>query len=189
MSYLDYNATTPIGNDVADAMVHYLYGYFGNPSSIHALGIEAKKSIENARNQVADLLNCTPHEIVFTSGGSESNNTVIKGVAHSYKNKGNHIITSKIEHPAVINPCKYLESIGYKISYIPVDQFGMVDPLDVESLITDQTILVTIMHSNNETGTIQPIEEISKICKKHDVLVHIDASHVECVIGMQRKDT
>jgi len=176
MIYLDYNATTPIDKAVADAMLPYLYGYFGNPSSSHELGIEAKKAIENTRKQVANLLGCTPNEIVFTSGGSESNNTVIKGVAHTYKNKGNHIITSKIEHPAIINPCKYLESIGYEVSYVPVDQYGMVNPSDVEKLITDQTILVTIMHSNNEVGTIQPIEEISSICKKNNVLFHTDAS-------------
>ncbi|MDF2596599.1 MAG: cysteine desulfurase NifS [Clostridia bacterium] len=176
MIYLDYNATTPIDNAVADAMLPYLYGHFGNPSSSHELGIEAKKAIENSRKQVANLLGCTPNEIVFTSGGSESNNTVIKGVAHTYKNKGNHIITSKIEHPAIINPCKYLESIGYDVSYVPVDQYGMVNPSDVEKLITDQTILVTIMHSNDEVGTIQPIEEISSICKKYNVLFHTDAS-------------
>jgi len=117
----------------------------------HEMGIEAKNAIEYARKQVANLLGCTPNEIVFTSGGNESNNTVIKGVAQSYRNKGNHIITYKIEHPAIMNPCKYLESIGYRISYVPVDEFGMVDPSDVESLITEQTILVTIMHSNNET--------------------------------------
>ena len=142
----------------------------------HELGIEAKTVIENASEKVAAFLGSTPHEIVFTSGGSESNNTVIKGVAHTYKNKGSHMITSNIEHPAIINPCKYLESIGYKISYVPVDQYGMVNPADVESVMTDRTVLVTIMHSNNETGTIQPIEEISKICRAHHVLLHTDAS-------------
>lgn len=176
MIYLDYNATTPIDKDVADAMLPYLYGHFGNPSSSHVLGIQSKNDIENARKQVASLLGCTPYEIVFTSGGSESNNTVIKGAAHTFKNKGKHIITSRIEHPAVINPCKYLESIGYTISYVPVDNYGMVNPSDVESLITDETILVTIMHSNNETGTIQPISDIAKICRKHNVLIHTDAS-------------
>jgi cysteine desulfurase len=176
MIYLDYNATTPIDKEVADAMLPYLYGYFGNPSSSHELGIEAKNAIEKSRKQVAVLLGCTPDEILFTSGGSESNNTVIKGVANTYKNKGNHIITSKIEHPAIINPCKYLESIGFEVSYVPVDQYGMVNSKDVEKLITDQTILVTIMHSNNEVGTIQPIEEISSICKKYNVLFHTDAS-------------
>jgi cysteine desulfurase len=176
MIYLDYNATTPIDKAVADVMLPYLYGYFGNPSSSHKLGIEAKNAIEKSRKQVAGLLGCTSDEILFTSGGSESNNTVIKGVAHTYKNKGNHIITSKIEHPAITEPCKYLESIGYEVSYVSVDQYGMVDPKEVERLITDQTILVTIMHSNNEVGTIQPIEEISDFCKKHNVLFHTDAS-------------
>jgi cysteine desulfurase len=176
MIYLDYNATTPIDVAVADAMRPYLYGHFGNPSSTHALGVEAKRAIEVARGQVAALLGCDEHEIVFTSGGSESNNTVLKGVAHSYRDKGNHIITSVIEHPAILNPCKYLESIGYQVSYVPVDKYGMVNPADIEALITDQTILISIMHSNNETGTIQPIEEISKICKKNNVLLHTDAS-------------
>jgi len=176
MIYLDYNATTPIDKEVADAMLPYLYGNFGNPSSSHVLGVTAKNAIENARSQVAQLLNCEPEEIVFTSGGSESNNTVLKGVAYTYKNKGNHIITSQIEHPAILNPCKYLEGLGYEVSYVPVDQYGMVSPADIENLITEKTILVTIMHSNNETGTIQPIEEISKICKKHQVLFHTDAS-------------
>ncbi len=176
MIYLDYNATTPIDKEVADTMLPYLYSYFGNPSSSHVLGATAKSAIEHARSQVAQLLNCVSDEIVFTSGGSESNNTVLKGVAHTHKNKGNHIITSQIEHPAIINPCKYLERLGYEISYVPVDQYGMVSPSDIERLITDQTILVTIMHSNNETGTIQPIEAISKVCHKHPILFHTDAS-------------
>ncbi|MDF2892575.1 MAG: cysteine desulfurase NifS [Clostridia bacterium] len=176
MIYLDYNATTPIDKEVADAMIPYLYGNYGNPSSTHELGVTAKGAVENARKQVAAILNCSPEEIIFTSGGSESNNTVIKGVAFTYKNKGNHIITSQTEHPAIINPCKYLEKLGYEVSYLPVDEYGIVNPSDVEKLITDKTILVTIMHSNNETGTLQPIEEISQICKKHNVLFHTDAS-------------
>lgn len=176
MIYLDYNATTPIDKEVADTMLPYLYGNYGNPSSNHELGIAAKKAIEYARGQVASLLNCSPEEILFTSGGSESNNTVLKGVAHTFREKGNHLITSKIEHPAIINPCKYLENLGYEISYVDVDQYGIVNPLDIENLITDQTILVSIMHSNNETGSIQPIERISEICHKHHVLFHTDAS-------------
>lgn len=176
MIYLDYNATTPIDKEVADAMIPYLYGNFGNPSSTHELGVIAKNAVEHARLQVSEFLNCLPEEIIFTSGGSESNNMVIKGVAHTYKNKGNHIITSKIEHPAVLNPCHYLEKLGYEVSYLPVDEYGMVNPSDVEKLITDKTILVTIMHSNNETGVLSPIEEISKICRKHNVLFHTDAS-------------
>lgn len=176
MIYLDYNATTPIDKIVADAMLPYLYDYYGNPSSSHALGVEAKNAIEKSRKQISDLIGCSPDEILFTSGGSESNNTVIKGVAKTYRNKGNHIITSLIEHPAIINPCKYLESLGYIVSYVPVNQYGMVDPKEVEKLISSQTILVTIMHSNNEVGTIQPIEEISNICKRYNVLFHTDAS-------------
>jgi len=174
--YLDYNATTPIDKEVADAMLPYLYGNFGNPSSAHALGVTAKKAVDLARNQVAALLNASAEEIVFTSCGSESNNTVLKGVAHTYKSKGNHIVTSQIEHPAILNPCKYLEGLGFEVSYVPVDQYGMVNPADIENSITEKTILVSIMHSNNETGTIQPIKEISEICSKHHVLFHSDAS-------------
>jgi cysteine desulfurase len=176
MIYLDYNATTPIDKEVADAMLPYLYGYYGNPSSSHELGVSAKKAIELARCQVASLLNASTEEVIFTSCGSESNNTVLKGVAHTYKNKGNHIITSQIEHPAILNPCKYLEGLGYEVSYVSVDKYGMVNPVDIEELITNKTILITIMHSNNETGTIQPIKEISRIARKHNVLFHTDAS-------------
>ena len=176
MIYLDYNATTPIDSSVAEAMLPFLYGHFGNPSSTHSLGLAAKAAVEEARAQVASLIHCTPSEIIFTSGGSESNNMVLKGVAHTYKQKGNHIITSQIEHPAIIEPCSYLEGLGYEISYVPVDKFGMVDPSDIERLITERTILVTIMHSNNEVGTVQPIEAIGRICKKHGVLFHTDAS-------------
>jgi cysteine desulfurase len=176
MIYLDYNATTPIAGEVAKAMLPYLYDHFGNPSSNHILGAAAKEAVETARLQVANLLNTTPGEIVFTSGGSEANNAVLKGVADTYQNEGKHIITSEIEHPAIINPCKYLEKKGFTVSYVSVDAYGMVDPKEIESLITEETILVTIMHSNNETGTIQPIEEIAEICKKHNCLFHTDAS-------------
>lgn len=176
MIYLDYNATTPIDKQVAEAMDPYINTNFGNPSSSHELGLEAKKAVVGARDKVAELLNCSPDEVLFTSGGSESNNMVIKGVAFSYKEKGNHIITSIVEHPAVLDPCKYLEKIGYEVTYLPVDKYGMVNPKDVENAITDKTILVTIMHSNNEVGTIQPIEEISHICRKNNVLLHTDAS-------------
>ncbi|HKL58065.1 MAG TPA: cysteine desulfurase family protein, partial [Sphaerochaeta sp.] len=173
---LDYNATTPIDAEVATAMLPFLYGHFGNPSSTHSLGLAAKAAVEQARAQVASLIHCTPDEILFTSGGSESNNMVLKGVAHTYKQKGNHIITSQIEHPAILKPCAYLEDLGYEVSYVPVDKFGMVDPSDIERHITERTILVTIMHSNNEVGTLQPIEEIGRICKQRGVLFHTDAS-------------
>lgn len=176
MIYLDYNATTPIDKEVADAMLPYMYDNFGNPSSSHEYGKIAKQAVEQARTEVADLLHCLKNEIIFTSGGSEANNTVIKGVAYTYRHKGDHIITSKIEHPAILNPCDYLERIGYKISYLPVKENGMVDVSALEQMITDRTILVTIMHSNNETGTIQPIKEIAQICHEHNVLFHTDAS-------------
>lgn len=176
MIYLDYNATTPIAKEVAEAMLPYIYNDFGNPSSSHRLGINAKKAVDESREKIAELLNCLVSEIVFTSGGSESNNMVIKGVAHTYRKKGDHIITSQIEHPSILNPCKYLESIGYKISYLPVDKYGVVEISKLEKLITNRTILVTIMHANNETGVIQPIEEISEICKKYKILLHTDAA-------------
>lgn len=176
MIYLDHNATTPIDISVAEAMIPYIYQDYGNPSSSHGLGIKTKAGVEKARGQVARLLGVMSDEIVFTGGGSESNNAVIKGVAHSLKNKGNHIITSQIEHPAVLNPCKFLESTGYAVTYVAVDGFGIVNPMDIEKAITPRTILVSIMHANNETGSIQPISEISKICRKNGVLLHTDAA-------------
>jgi len=176
MIYLDYNATTPIEKEVADAMLPYLYGNFGNPSSSHALGVAAKNAVEEARGQVARLINCLPEEIVFTSGGSESNNMAIKGAAYSLAGKGKHIITSQIEHPAVLNPCRFLEQNGYRVDYLPVDRYGVVDPSDVAKRITNQTILITVMHSNNETGSIQPIREIAEIAKAHNILFHTDAA-------------
>ncbi|KPL06947.1 selenide, water dikinase [bacterium SM23_57] len=174
--YLDYNATTPIDPRVADAMLPYLTEHFGNPSSSHAFGITTKKAVEKARKQVADLLHCHIDEIIFTSGGSESNNYAIKGVAHAYRSKSNHIITSSVEHPAVIEVCKHLELQGYKVTYLPVDEHGMVDLKHVEDAITPQTILITIMHANNEVGTIQPIAEIADIAHNHDILMHTDAA-------------
>lgn len=175
MIYLDYNATTPVDKEVAEVMIPYLYGHFGNPSSSHSLGQKAKVGIERARTQVANFLNCTPGEVLYKRG-SESNNTVIMGVAQTYRHKGNHIIVSAVEHPAVIKPCQYLEQLGYTITYVPVDAYGMVQVDDVKNQLTDQTILVSIMHSNNETGTIQPIKEIAEVCHERGVLVHTDAS-------------
>jgi len=174
--YLDYNATTPIDKEVVQAMQPYLANYFGNPSSSHSFGVETKKAVENARKQVATLINCKPHEVIFTSGGSESNNYAIKGIAYAYENRGNHIITSTIEHPAVIEVCKYLERKGFQISYIPVDDNGIIDLDKLEKAITKQTILITVMHANNEIGTIQPISEISKIAQKNSIYFHTDAA-------------
>ena len=174
--YLDYNATTPISKEVADAMRPYLETYFGNPSSSHIYGVQTKLAIEKARKQIAALLNCDASEIVFTSGGTESNNYAIKGIAHSNKKKGNHIITSSVEHPAVIEVCKYLEKQGFETTYLPVDKFGMLKVEDVEQAIRPTTILISIMHANNEVGNIQPIAEIGAIAKKHGVFMHTDAA-------------
>jgi len=174
--YLDYNATTPIDKKVAEAMRPFLDVYFGNPSSSHSFGIQTRKAVEKARMQVATFLNCKPSEIIFTSGGTESNNHAIKGYAFANKTKGNHIITSTIEHPAVIEVCKFLENFGFEITYVEVDEFGIIDLQMFEKSIKPSTILVSIMHANNETGSIQPIEEISRIAKAKGIAVHTDAA-------------
>ncbi len=174
--YLDYNATTPIDPAVAEAMQPYIAKHYGNPSSAHEYGRSTKNAVERARQQVAALLGCTPEEIIFTSGGSESNNTVLKGVVYAYRHQGKHLITSAVEHPAIINPCRFLEQQGIEVSYLPVDRTGMVDPADVRQAITPQTILISIMHANNEVGTLQPIVEISRIAREHGVLMHTDAA-------------
>jgi cysteine desulfurase len=161
--YLDYNASTPIDPVVAAAMRPLLEGTFGNPSSDHWAGTAAKTALESARLEVAGLLGCAADEMIFTSGGSEANNLALKGVFFALKDKGNHIITSAIEHPATITTCKFLERIGAKVTYLPVDHHGRVDPDDLRHAITPKTILISIMHANNEVGTIEPIEEISQI--------------------------
>ena len=174
--YLDYNATTPHDPEVISAMRPYLEEHFGNPSSSHWYGEQTKKGVEAAREQVACLLNCLPSEIVFTSGGTESNNWAIKGIAFALRNRGNHIITSRIEHPAVTEVCEYLEGERFAITCLPVDETGMVSIADVERAITPATILITIMHANNEVGTIQPIEEIAGLARKRGIVVHTDAA-------------
>ncbi len=174
--YLDYNATTPLDPEVIEAMRPYFEEHFGNPSSAHWYGVQTKLAVENARKQVAELLNCDTDEIIFTSGGSESNNYAIKGVAFANRERGNHIITSAIEHPAVTEVCRYLERNGFRITYLVVDEYGFVDLAALEKAISPQTILITIMHANNEVGTIQQIAEIARIAKKHGILVHTDAA-------------
>jgi len=174
--YLDYNGTTPIDPQVADAMLPYIYEYFGNPSSSHMFGEKPRSAIENARIQIASSLGCQSDEIFFTSGGTESNNHAIRGAVTSLSQRGNHVITSAVEHPAVVEVCRFLEKHGATITYLPVDGFGMVDPVDVENAITPETVLISIMHANNEVGTIQPIERISEIAKSHQVLVHTDCA-------------
>ena len=174
--YLDFNASTPIAPAVAEVMKPFLSQHFGNPSSQHWAGIPAKEAVEHARQQVAELLQCSPGEIVFTSGGSESNNHAIKGVFFALREKGNHIITTQIEHPAVINPCRFLEKLGAEVTFVPVDRYGSVDPQDIQKAITPRTMLITVMHANNKVGTIQPIEEISKIARERGIVFHTDAA-------------
>ena len=175
--YLDYNATTPIDSRVLDSMLHYFKTDFGNPSSSHHYGKLVKEVISKARKQVASLINAKPNEITFTSGGTESNNYAIIGTAFSKMEKRRHIITSQIEHPSVLQTLKYLEEkFRFKITYLPVDKYGMVTPQDVEKEITADTILITIMHANNEVGSIEPIEEIGRIAKKREVIFHTDAA-------------
>ena len=174
--YLDYNASTPIDPAVASAMRPFLDHDFGNPSSPHWAGAGAKAALDAARAQVAVLLGCHNDEIVFTSGGSEANNLALKGIFHARRGKGEHIVTTRIEHPAILVPCRFLERLGARITYLPVDGTGLVDPDDLRRAITPRTILASIMHANNEVGTIQPIAELAGIAHEHDVLFHTDAA-------------
>lgn len=172
--YLDNNATTKTDEEVVKAMMPYLLDNYGNPSSIYKIGRENKKVVEDSREKIAKILNCEPNEIYFTSGGSESDNTAIRGIAYSYKNKGNHIITSKIEHPAVLETCKQLEKEGFEVSYIGTDENGIVDLEELKKEIKQATTLITIMFANNEIGTLQPIKEIGEIAKKNNIIFHTD---------------
>ena len=173
--YFDNSATTKIKDEVLDAMLPYLTNQYGNASSIYSLGRESKRAIEKARKQVASLINCAPEEIYFTSCGSESDNTALKGIAYKYRNKGNHIITSKIEHPAILNTCKNLESKGYEITYLNVDKNGIIDMNQLLNSIKPTTILISIMTANNEIGTIEPIKQISEIAHKKNIIFHTDS--------------
>ncbi len=173
--YLDYAATTPTHSDVVKAMLPYFTESFGNPSSLHSYGQEAKDAVERARAKVASLIGAKTDEIVFTGSGTEADNFALKGVASSRQTKGNHIITSLIEHHAVIETCKFLERQGFSITYLPVDGHGLVDPADVKKAITSKTILISIMHANNECGTIEPIADIGAIAQEAGVYLHTDA--------------
>jgi len=175
MVYMDYNATTPTDIRVLKEMEPFFCERFGNPSSIYEIARENRKLIEKARENVARLIDAEPDEIFFTSGGTESDNWAIKGVAFALRNKGNHIITSQIEHHAVLNTCKFLSKIGYEITYAPTDKYGIVDVEFIEKSIRKETILITIMHANNEIGTIEPLEEISKIAREKGIYFHTDS--------------
>lgn len=173
--YLDNAATTPVHPDVIRAMRPYFDRYFGNPSSIHSYGVDTRTAIESARNKVAALIGADADEIVFTGSGTEADNLAIKGIAEALANRGNHIITSSIEHPAVLECCKYLQSRGFEVTCLPVDGEGLVNPKDVEEAITARTILISIMHANNEIGTIEPVDEIGRIAKGRGIYFHCDA--------------
>ena len=173
--YLDHAATTPLRPEVLEAMLPYLTEHFGNASSLHAEGRRARQGVDEARERIAAILGAKPREIVFTSGGSEGDNLAIKGVAWAASARGRHIVTSSVEHKAVLNTCAILERSGFEVTYLPVDRYGRVDPAAVEAAITDRTTLVSIMYANNELGTIQPIAEIGAVCRRADVLLHTDA--------------
>jgi cysteine desulfurase len=173
--YLDYAATTPTDPEVLKAMQPYFFDKFGNPSSIHSFGQEAKKGIEDSREKVAAFLGANLSEVVFTSGGTESNNFALQGVAYAMEKKGNHIITTAIEHHAIIEPCKFLERKGFKVTFVGVDKYGLVDPEDIKKAVTDKTILISVMHANNEIGTMQPIREIGNIAREKGICFHTDA--------------
>lgn len=166
--YLDYAATTPTDSRVVEAMLPYFTNSFGNPSSIHSFGREGKAAMEEARDKVATLIGAESEEVVFTSGGTEADNFALKGVAFANEKKGNHIITTAIEHHAVIGACKFLEKRGFKVTYLPLDRDGLLNPRDVKKAITDNTILISVIHANNEIGTIEPIEEIAKIIQEEN---------------------
>jgi len=186
--YLDHAATTPIHPEVKEAVLPFLGEYFGNPSSVHSFGREVKKAVEEAREKVANLIGAKSEEIIFTGGATESDNHTIFGVARANRKKGNHIITSTIEHHAILDSCQALEKEGFEVTYVPVNEDGLINPADVEKALTDRTILVSIMYANNEVGTIQPIKEIGKIVKARNIYFHTDAVQATGQIPLQVDD-
>lgn len=174
--YLDHNATTQVDPEVLKAMIPYMKEEFGNPSSSYRVGMRAKEALEDSRKDVASILGCSSHEIIFTSGGSESNNMVLKGLVDFKSPEKFHIITSAVEHPAILNPALFLMNLGVKVTFLPVDHFGCVDPDDVRRATSPETSLISIMLANNETGTLQPIREISRIAREHEIPLHTDAA-------------
>ncbi len=176
--YLDFNASTPLAPEVVAAMTPYLAEAFGNPSSLHWAGVPARDAVEKARSRVAMLIGCDPTEVVFTSGGTEANNTALKGVFFSLRKQcpRPHFITTQIEHPAILEPCRFLESLGAEVTYLPVDRYGRVDPGEVHKALRAETVLVSVMHANNEVGTLEPIAKIARIAREAGVLVHTDAA-------------
>ena len=175
--YMDSHATTPLDRRVLEAMMPYLTTHFGNAaSSTHLFGEHAKGAVDTARGQVADLIGCSPEEIIFTSGATESDNLAVKGVAYQYRDRGNHIITSAVEHHAVLDSCKALEESGFNVAYLPVDKYGMIPPQQIKDAITDQTVLISLIYVNGEVGTINPITEVGEIAEQYGILFHSDAT-------------
>lgn len=173
--YMDYSATTPVKKEVLDEMIPYFSELYGNPSSLYSIGEKSKMAVEKARGQVAELINADPKEVFFTAGGSESDNWALEGVCDALKDKGNHIITTKIEHHAILHTAEYLEKHGIDVTYVGIGPDGRVDPAEIEAAITDKTVLISVMFVNNEIGTVQPVREIAEIAKKHDIIFHTDA--------------
>ena len=188
IKYFDNAATTSLSKEVLDEMLPYLKDNYGNASAIYSIGRDAKKAVEDSRKKVANAINANEKEIYFTASGSEADNTAIRGIAYAYKNKGNHIITSKIEHPAVLNTCKKLEKEGFEVTYIGVDKNGIIDLEELKNSIKDTTTIISIMFANNEIGTIEPIKEIAKIAKEHGVIFHTDAVQAVGNVAIDVKD-
>jgi cysteine desulfurase len=186
--YLDHNATTPVREEVLAAMLPYFSERFGNASSVHSLGREARRALEEARETIARAIGAEPSEVLFTGSGTEADNTAIKGVALAQREKGRHIITSKVEHKAVLETCKFLEKQGFRVTYLPVDRTGMVSPESVEEAIEEDTILVSVMHANNEVGTVNPIARIGAICRERGILFHTDAVQSFCKLPIQVRE-
>ncbi len=186
--YLDYSATTPVKEEVLHEMIPYFTEKFGNPSSLYTMGLESKEAVDKARKQVAHLINAEPKEIYFTGCGSEADNWAVFGVANALKDKGNHIITTKIEHHAILHSCQFLEKNGYEVTYLDVEPDGTVTPEALEAAITDKTILISIMFVNNEVGTIEPIKELAQIAKNHKILFHTDAVQALANVPIDVKD-
>lgn len=186
--YLDYSATTPVKEEVLNEMIPYFTQHFGNASSLYTIGLESKAALDKARKQVADLIGAAPAEVFFTGCGSEADNWAVFGTCDKLKEKGNHIITTKIEHHAMLHTCAFLEKNGYEVTYLGVDEKGLVDPAEFEAAITDKTILASIMFVNNEVGTVEPIKELAAIAKKHGVLFHTDAVQALANVNIDVKD-
>lgn len=186
--YLDYAATTPVRAEVLNVMLPHLREHYGNPASLHALGVEARTALEEAKSAVAAGIGALPEEILFTSGGTEANNLAIQGIGFANLNRGDHILTSPIEHAAVLKPCQFMERIGFKVTYLPVDPWGLVDPEEVRKRLTSKTILISVMHANNEIGTIQPIQEIGRMARERGIVFHTDAIQTVGKIPLNVRD-